>query len=77
MGASQPSSVRRWKVAYEAALLEFDPTKLPDRIAEAEKAIAEEAVILMREGADGVERHALEDAMRVLESLKEREGDAN
>jgi len=73
MGASQNKPLKNWKLLYEAAVLECDRAKLLERIAEAEKAIAEEAVILMREGTDGVERHSLEDAMQVLEDLKRRD----
>jgi len=72
MGASQNKPVKNWKLLYEAAVLECDRAKLLERIAEAEKAIAEEAV--MREGTDGVERHSLEDAMQVLEDLKRLNG---
>jgi len=53
--------------------MEFDPVKLSERIAEAEKAMATEAVILIHEGSDSSERHALEDAMQVLERLKPQE----
>jgi len=35
--------------------------------------MAKEAVILIREGSDCSDRHALEDAMQVLERLKPQE----
>jgi len=73
MGAPQIKSVQSWRLLYEAALLEFDPIKLSERIAAAKKAMAKEAVILIREGSDSSERHALEDAMQVLERLKPQE----
>ena len=53
-----------WQLEYQAALLEVDPQKLPDRV------IAAEAAIFLRQQAlvyssDGhVEREAIEDAVR-------------
>jgi hypothetical protein len=55
---------------YEAAVLELDPTKIQQRIAEAEKAIAKRALAVMREGGNGAEREALANAMRALSDLK-------
>ncbi|HKV80011.1 MAG TPA: hypothetical protein VJP02_17820 [Candidatus Sulfotelmatobacter sp.] len=51
-----------WKKLYEAALLEFDPHLLPERIAEAEKAIGERAVALRTNGDGNSEKEALQDA---------------
>jgi len=70
MGALETKPIKNWKLLYEAALLELDPSKLSERIAEAEKAIADEAAVLMREGLDGVEHHSLEGALKVLADLK-------
>ena len=53
---------------YEAAVL--DPTKIQQRIAEAEKAIAKRALAVMREGGNGAEREALANAMQALSDLK-------
>jgi hypothetical protein len=61
-----------WLQFYEAAILELDqPVKLGQRIAEAEKAIGERAVTLMREGEENAaEREALVNAMEHLSDLK-------
>ena len=63
-------SAQAWRQLYEAAVLEPDPTKMQQRIAEAEKAIAKRALAVMREGADGAEREALANAMQALSDLK-------
>jgi hypothetical protein len=77
MSALQASLARNWRVLYKTALLELNSTKLPGRIAQAEKAIAEEAVLLMRSGGSGNERQALEDAMQTLEDLRRLQGSAD
>src|SRR3989442_1440300 len=59
-----------WRQLYQAAVLGLDPTKIQDRIEEAEKAIAKRALAVMREGADGAEREALANAMQALSDLK-------
>jgi hypothetical protein len=59
-----------WQLEYQAALLEVDPQKLPDRV------IAAEAAIFLRQQAlvyssDGhVEREAIEFAVRALLFIK-------
>ena len=63
-------NLKAWKQLYEAAVLGLDPTKIQDRIEEAEKAIAKRALAVMREGADGAEREALANAMLALSDLK-------
>ena len=63
---------KAWRQLYEAAFLELDPTKIQGRIAEAEKAIAKRALVVMREGGDPDEREALANAMQALEALKKR-----
>ena len=63
-------NLKAWRQRYEAAVLELDPTKIQDRIEEAEKAIAKRALAVMREGADGAEREALANAMQALSDLK-------
>jgi hypothetical protein len=73
---SQPS--RDWKELYKAALFEDDNAKIPQRIAEAEKALAARAVELI--GADGSEvreQHAMENAMYFLRLLRKIEVRAN
>ena len=61
-----------WLKLYEAAIHELDhPVKLAQRVAEAEKAIGERAVTLMREGEqNAAEREALVNAMEHLSDLK-------
>src|SRR5713101_8347923 len=63
-------SLKAWRQLYEAAVLGLDPTKIQDRIEEAEKAIAKRAIAVMREGGDGAEREALANAMQALSDLK-------
>ena len=65
-------NLKAWRKLYEAAVLELDPTKIQQRIAEAEKAIAKRALAVMREGGDGAEREALANAMQTLDDLKRR-----
>jgi len=65
-------NLKAWRQFYEAAGLELDPTKIQQRIAEAEKAIAKRALAVMREGGDGAEREALANAMQTLDDLKRR-----
>src|SRR2546425_13332438 len=62
--------LKAWRQLYEAAVLEPDPTKIQQRIAEAEKAIAKRALAVMREGGDSTEREALANAMQALSDLK-------
>src|SRR3989442_5790325 len=58
-------SLKAWRQLYEAAVLGLDPTKIQDRIEEAEKAIAKRAIAVMREGGDDrAEREALANAMQ-------------
>jgi len=63
-------NLKAWRHLYEAAVLELDPTKIQQRIAEAEKAIAKRALAVMREGGNGAEREALANAMQALSDLK-------
>ena len=65
-------SLKAWRQLYEAAVLGLDPTKIQDRIEEAEKAIAKRAIAVMREGGDdrAAEREALANAMQALTDLK-------
>ena len=60
-----------WKAFYESALCERDPRVLPQRIADAQKAIAECALALLRANIDNErEKENLANARRVLEDLK-------
>jgi hypothetical protein len=82
MGASmseydeRPKDENSWKKLYEAALLEFDPNLLPQRIAEAQKAIDERALALRANGDGNSEKEALENALVALGDLKRMRTDA-
>jgi hypothetical protein len=58
-----------WRTLYEAAVLEIDSNKLPERIAEAERAIMDRMEDLNHSG-DGSESHALMNALNVLRDLR-------
>jgi len=65
-----------WRQLYQAAVLGLDPTKIQDRIEEAEKAIAKRVIAVMREGGDDrAEREALANAMQALD-LKRHLGES-
>jgi len=59
-----------WQVLYQDALLEFDNAKLPKRILQARTAIRERA---QENLADPSERLVLDNALRSLELLEERQ----
>jgi len=70
-GISMPPDSRYWRQLYRAALSEIDKSKLPDHIAEAEKAV----VLRAREwfqaaGDNGEETEALDDVMYALHALR-------
>lgn len=61
-----------WKRLYEAALLELDPNLLPQRIADAEKAIRERALALFQTNGDNnSEKEALGGCASGLGRLEE------
>ena len=62
----------KWREFYRAAILEPDSTKLPERIAEAEKALVQCARELFQKTGDNIEEEeqALDDAMYVLHGLR-------
>ena len=66
----RPKDEKSWKRLYEAALLEFDPHLLLERIAEAEKAIDEQALAQRINGDGNSEKAALQDARVALGDLK-------
>jgi geranylgeranyl pyrophosphate synthase len=60
-----------WQVVFEAALTERSPKLRPQRIAEAETAIAERIRLLRYEpGNHKTERRALQHAARILQNLR-------
>lgn len=72
---SKPSDTRDWRQLYRAALAEIDKTKLPERIAEAEKAIVLRARELFhgrgdRSSDNGEETGALDQVMYSLHALR-------
>jgi 2-keto-3-deoxy-galactonokinase len=65
------STVTNWKDFYTAALFEVDETRIPARIAAAEKAIVARARELFAAGADTIEEdQALDDALYALRALQ-------
>ena len=58
-----------WRVLYQAAVLEIDINKLPQRIAEAQSAIMDQIEDL-NHSCDGSESQALTDALNVLRDLR-------
>ena len=60
-----------WRQLYEAALFELNTKLLPQKIADAEKAIGERALALLREnGHNHSEKKALARAHSALDDLK-------
>jgi hypothetical protein len=74
MNPSATSSSLRlssWRELYKAALFETNHEKLPERIADAEKAIVVRARELFASGADTIEEdQALDDALYALRALQ-------
>ena len=70
-GSSKSLCSGEWRDLYKAALFEVDKTRLPDRIAQAEKALALRARELFRIAGDNIEEEqALDDAMYALHALR-------
>ena len=70
---SPPSSDSNtnWRDLYRAALLELDPTKLAQRVGEAEAVVAARANQLFQDGdGNGEESEALNDALCALRALR-------
>jgi hypothetical protein len=59
-----------WQIAYQAALLEVDPQKLPERVKAAEAAIFLRQQALDHSSDGHAEREAIEDAIHALLFIK-------
>jgi hypothetical protein len=67
---SKSPDSRYWRELYRAALYEVDKSKLPQRIAEAEKAVVLRARELFQAAGDnGEETEALDDVIYALHAL--------
>jgi len=65
-----------WQLFFEAALTERNQRLRPQRIADAEEAIAERTRLLRYEsGNRKAERRALQHATRILQNLRKKEPD--
>jgi hypothetical protein len=70
-GSSKSLDSGAWRKLYTAALFEVDKTKLPERIAQAEKAFALRARELFHIAGDNIEEEqALYDTMYALHALR-------
>jgi hypothetical protein len=70
-GMSYTTPRLAWHVLYQAALLETDPNKMPERIADAEKAILSRIKELFVTTADHIEEDVvLDDALYGLRALR-------
>lgn len=70
-GACKRLDAQSWKDLYQAAMCESDMNKLPERIAEAEIALATRARELFYTSEDRFEEEeSLDDAMCVLHALR-------
>ena len=66
-----PPKGKPWRELYLTALFETNPTELPDRIADAEKALALRARELFQTAEDHIEEeYAMDDAMYALHALR-------
>ena len=72
-GISNSQDSRYWRQMYRAALFEIQESKLPTRIAEAEKAVVLRARELFKAASDnGEETEALDHAMYALHALRSK-----
>ena len=69
-GISKSPDSRYWRQLYRAALSEIGKNKLPERIAEAEKAVVLRARELFQAAGDNGEEAALDDVMYALHALR-------
>ena len=69
-GICKSPDSRYWRALYKAAVSGIDMSKLPERMAEAEKAVVLRARELFQAADDnGEEKEALEEAMYALRAL--------
>ena len=69
--SKSPVDSRYWRQLYKVALSEIDKSKLPERIAEAERAVVLRARELFQAAGDyGEETEALDDVMYALHALR-------
>jgi len=70
-GSSKSLDSGAWRDLYKAALFEIDNARLPERIAQAEKALALRARELFHIAGDNIEEEqALDDTMYALHALR-------
>jgi hypothetical protein len=68
---SKSQDSRAWRNLYKAALFEIDKARLPERIAQAEKALVARARELFHIAGDNIEEEqALDDTMYALRALR-------
>ena len=63
---------KKWQQLYEQAVMEGDPQKIPERIADTREAIAGRLRDLEHDSDHHSERHRIEDALFAL-AVQERE----
>jgi hypothetical protein len=72
-GTSKSLDTGAWRGLYRTALFEIDETKLPERVAQAERALALRARDLFHMAGDNIEEgQASDDAMYALHALRNR-----
>ena len=69
-GSSRKILYPDWQQEYQVALLELDPQKLSERIANAETAIFKKLQDIAQSPNHEAERQAIEDALASLRTLK-------
>jgi hypothetical protein len=69
--SSRQDNLQSWRELYTAALFETDQNRIPERIAQAEKAIVARARELFAASSDTIEEdQALDDALYALRALQ-------